>query len=252
MNAIELKELWKQEEEKGFTGWDFSYINNRIEEEKLPWDYKQIVSAYLKSNDKLLDMGTGGGEFLLTLNHPYQHTSVTEAYLPNVALCKDKLGRFGIDVRQVIDDGQLPFENETMDIIINRHESYDITEVYRLLKSNGIFITQQVGPVNNFELSKFLLQDGSKRQRFDNALETEVEKAKDSGFNIIKTEEFFPYLKFFDVGALVYFAKIIEWEFPNFSVDKAFDQLMKIHELINKDGFIASKEHRYIMVVQKV
>lgn len=39
----------------------------------------------------------------------------------------------------------LPYEDESMDIIINRHESYDIYEVYRVLKKGGIFITQQVG-----------------------------------------------------------------------------------------------------------
>lgn len=32
-------------------------------EEDLPWDYKEFISKYLKPNYKLLDMGTGGGEF---------------------------------------------------------------------------------------------------------------------------------------------------------------------------------------------
>lgn len=61
-----------------------------MEEESLPWNYKDIVKSYLKPEYKLLDMGTGGGEFLLSLNHPYENTLVTEAWIPNVKLCQEK------------------------------------------------------------------------------------------------------------------------------------------------------------------
>ncbi len=65
-----LYEFWKQEEAHAFGGWDFSYLDGRWEDGKLPWGYKKMVLSYLKPSDYLLDMGTGGGEFLLTLNHP--------------------------------------------------------------------------------------------------------------------------------------------------------------------------------------
>ncbi|WP_365845908.1 hypothetical protein [Clostridium sp.] len=38
-----------------------------------------------------------------------------------------------------------PFEDNTFDIVINRHESYCVSEVKRILKTDGIFIAQQVG-----------------------------------------------------------------------------------------------------------
>ncbi|WP_349255151.1 hypothetical protein [Acetivibrio sp.] len=74
MNLEQLKTYLKNEERQAFKGWDFSYIDGRCSNDELPWDYKQIVLSYLKSTDKLLDLGTGGGEFLLTLNHPYNLT----------------------------------------------------------------------------------------------------------------------------------------------------------------------------------
>ena len=40
MNKEELLKYLQSEEEKTITGWDFSYLNNRWESEKLPWDYK--------------------------------------------------------------------------------------------------------------------------------------------------------------------------------------------------------------------
>lgn len=87
MDYSKLKELWKEEEKKGFEGWDFSYLKNRWVEEELPWDYRDILMEYLNPDYKLLDMGTGGGEFLLSLNHPHNNTSVTEMWEPNVRLC---------------------------------------------------------------------------------------------------------------------------------------------------------------------
>ena len=159
MDYGKLIELWREEEKKAFKGWDFSYLQNRWVEEELPWDYRDILIKYLNPDYKLLDMGTGGGEFLLSLNHPYRNTSVTEMWEPNVKLCKEKLEPLGIEVKQVFDDGELPFESDAFDMIINRHESYDIKEVERLLKPNGIFIIQQVGGENNQILSKALIKD---------------------------------------------------------------------------------------------
>ena len=53
------------------------------------------------------------------------------------------------------------------------------------------------------------------------------------------------------MGAFVYFAKIIEWEFPNFSVDKCFNQLCKLQLDIEREGFIESIGHRFMIVAQK-
>lgn len=252
MDYIKLKEYWIREEQHSFKGWNFSYIDDRTEEETLPWDYDKIVREYLNPNSKLLDMGTGGGEYLLTLNHPYCNTFATEAYEPNFELCKNTLKPLGIEVRQVFKDSYLPFEDEMFHIIINRHEAFDISEVYRLLKPNGVFITQQVGGLNNKELSKILLNDFKEETSSDHTLKINIELLTNKGFTIIKSDEYFPKLKFFDVGALVYFAKIIQWEFPNFSVESCFKQLCDLQQLIKKQGFVESTEHRFIIVAQKL
>ena len=62
-----LIENWLEEEKNvHIQGWDFSHIHGRYEEENdLPWNYKNIIKQYLKAEYKLLDIDTGGGEFLL-------------------------------------------------------------------------------------------------------------------------------------------------------------------------------------------
>ena len=118
---------------------------------------KKIVKSYMDSDKVMLDMGTGGGEFLLSLN-PYRgKTYATEAYLPNIKLSRQVLIPYGIEVSEVEDVLKLPFDDNFFDLIVNRHEAYCLSEVNRILKSGWIFITQQVGEKNNKELSKFLL-----------------------------------------------------------------------------------------------
>ncbi|PRR79867.1 hypothetical protein CLLI_06000 [Clostridium liquoris] len=49
---------------------------------------KKIVKSYMDSDKVMLDMGTGGGEFLLSLN-PYRgKTYATEAYLSKIKLIR--------------------------------------------------------------------------------------------------------------------------------------------------------------------
>ncbi|MFR1709547.1 MAG: class I SAM-dependent methyltransferase [Clostridium sp.] len=251
MEYVKLKEYWLSEEQHSFKGWDFSYLDKRTSEESLPWNYDEIVRQYLNPNSILLDMGTGGGEYLLTLNHSYCNTFATEAYPPNFEFCQKTLKPLGIDVRKVFNDKYLPFEGEMFDIIINRHEAFDVNEVYRLLKPNGLFITQQVGGLNNKELSRLLINDFKEIITSEHTLKNNLMLIQNKGLTILKSDEYFPKLKFFDVGALVYFAKIIEWEFPNFSVDSCFKQLCKLQSIVEQQGFIESKEHRFVLVAQK-
>ena len=73
MTNEELRALWKSEEDCArIQGWDFSHIDGRYEEEEsLPWDYAGIIRSVLRDDMQLLDTDTGGGEFLLSLGHPY-------------------------------------------------------------------------------------------------------------------------------------------------------------------------------------
>lgn len=251
MNYSELKELLKNEERLSFEGWDFSHLENRMEEEKLPWDYKSIVEKYLKKEYKILDMGTGGGEFLLTLKHPYEKTSVTEKWEPNVKLCKEKLEPLGIEVKNVVKDEELPFEDSSFDMILNRHESYDVKELKRILKPNGIFVTQQVGGENNNILSNKLIKD-FKPKFTDNKLDNAFNSLKNNKFEILYKNEYFPYMRFLDVGAVVYYCKVIEWEFPNFSVEDSFNELCEIYEEIQKNKYYETLGHRFIIVAKNI
>ena len=139
MNQSELRLIWEKEEEAAYIkGWDFSHIHGKYEEEHdLPWNYGEIVRQYLRDDWNVLDYDTGGGEFLLSLNHPFDKTSATEGFKPNVQLCKETLLPLGIHFKECSNPSRIPYENETFDLIMNRHGSFDAGELHRLLKKDG-------------------------------------------------------------------------------------------------------------------
>ena len=254
MDKNKLKEEWLKEEKMAhIQGWDFSHIYGRYsEEENLPWDFRTVINKYLKNDMKLLDMESGGGEFLLSLHHPKHNTSATEGYQPNVELCKKVLLPLGIDFKKADGDEKLPFENEYFDIITNRHGAYNVAELKRVLKKNGIFITQQVGAENDRELVEMLLPEYKDLPYSEHYLNIKQQEISEQGFEILESGETFQPIKFFDTGALVWFAKIIEWEFPNFSVESHLDNLYKVQEIIESNGAVEGRIHRFYIVGKKI
>ena len=136
-----LTEKWKAEERIAYIhGWDFSHIVGRYtEEDDLPWDYRETILRHLKPEMKILDIDTGGGEFLLSLGHPYENTAATEGYGPNVDLCRRKLAPLGVDFREWNGRGPLLFADSSFDIVINRHGDLDAARIARVLKHGDFF-----------------------------------------------------------------------------------------------------------------
>lgn len=253
MNIEALKSTWKKEEDAAHIhGWDFSHIQGRYaEEQDLPWDYEQIVRRYMTKDAELLDYDTGGGEFLLSLGHPYLKTSATEGYPPNVELCRETLSPLGIHFKECGDASHIPFGDASFDLILNRHGDFHAPELHRLLKEGGVFITQQVGGENDRDLVEMVLPGTEKPFPHQNLREQRAEFEK-TGFHILQADEAFRPITFYDVGAFVWFARIIEWEFPGFSVDRCFDHLLKMHAQIEREGKITGTIHRYLIVAQKI
>lgn len=237
---------WKAEEAASFSGWDFSHLDGRWQEGEIPWDYGEIVREFLQDSMELLDMGTGGGEFLLTLGHPYARTTVTEGYPPNAALCREHLAPLGIRVAEVDGEDPLPFADASFDLVIDRHESFRPEEVYRILKPGGRFITQQVGGQNDNDLSCRLIP-GFQPQYPQYTLTHNRALLERVGFTVEDGREVFSPIRFFDTGALVYFAKTLPWEFPGFTVEDCWEQLCRIEKQRQRDGWIQGTEHRFLL-----
>jgi SAM-dependent methyltransferase len=234
-----------------FTGWDFSWSAGRWREEEPPWDYAAIVSEKWIDVRALLDMDTGGGEMLASLAPLPEETVATERYPPNVAVAKARLEPLGVQVVPPAGKERLPFADGHFDRVINRHGDFHVPELRRVIQPGGRFITQQVGSRNCMQLNQAL---GDKRHgdveywTLAHGLET-LERA---GFEIERAEEAFPESSFFDIGAIVRYLTIIQWQIADFSVDRYHDALLALHEHIECEGSFMATAHRFLIEARKV
>ena len=253
MKEKSLFEFYIKNTKENFSGWDFSYLTktDRLMSSPLSFSYMAEVNKYIYKNEveTMLDMGTGGGEFLAKfINYPPE-TYATEGYEPNIPIAKKRLKPLGIDVVRV-DNDQLDFEDNFFDLVINRHESYLAEEIKRVLNKSGIFITQQVGSENCLDINR-ALNTKEDMGLGDWYLKNAVQNLKDIGFEIIDSYQEYPDLRFYDIGALIYYLKAVPWQVSGFSIEKYKEELKAIHHSILKNNYFEVKEHRFFLIAKK-
>ncbi|MEH7460489.1 class I SAM-dependent methyltransferase [Bacillus sp. JJ1127] len=231
-----------------FSGWDFSFITEtgRMKSQLLSWSYGSMAFQLIQNANAMLDMGTGGGEFLSMLKPFPPSVYATEGYTPNIPIAKNKLEPLGVKVVEVASDNALPFADKQFDLILNQHESYVASEVKRILSPNGIFLTQQVGGLDCAEINEHLSVPLN-QEYADWTLETACNALQQNGFTILKSKEEFPLQRFYDIGALIYYLKAIPWQIPEFTTEKYYNKLYNIHQLILQKGYFDVKQHRFLI-----
>ena len=248
----ELFDFLRAEYNYPFSGWDFSHLDGRMVEIKATpaWDYTDAVLTAMKQAQTLLDMHTGGGEVLAQLLslQPIPEVYATELYAPNVVQAQQRLASSGVTVYAVPDES-LPFEDNALDLVINRHGSYDPAEVIRVLEPEHLFITQQVGDQTNCKLHELLGREKQLAHAWNR--DYAAQEMQDAGWQIIEQKEVFSVTRFYDVGAIVYYLKAIPWEVPDFSIENYWQRLLEIHHLFQREGHIDIPFHTFFLVARK-
>ena len=91
-------QLLEDAEVTAFQGWDFTRLGARLVSEPPSWAFEEIVADCAARARTMLDMGTGGGEWLSSLRIRAPVTVATESWPPNVGVAAAKLhgaGRTG-------------------------------------------------------------------------------------------------------------------------------------------------------------
>lgn len=233
-----------------FSGWDFSFLGDRWKTNEPSWDYPALAHNYMGGVTSMLDQDTGGGELLSTLAPFPLHTWATESYPPNISVAKGHLEPLGVHVISDYSDAAIPLPDACLDLVLNRHGSYSEGEILRLLKPGGIFLTEQVGGRNDIRLNE-LLQD---KVEFEYSYWTKdliAGRLKDAGFDLLTVKEEFPIAEFADIGAVVFYLRIISWQVAGFNVDKYHDKLLALHRDILAHGPPQVHDHRILVEARK-
>lgn len=230
MTDTDLIDAWRAAFEAPVTGWDFSELGDRYVDQQPPWSYHALAREVLDGATSALDMGTGGGEVLLELGDALpRDTIATEGWPPNIPVATRNLEGHGIGVAayDAESDAGMPFPDGRFDVVLNRHEAYVASEVFRVLTPGGAFLTQQVDG-RDFEETQAIF--GSTSEYAHVTLANLRKEAVDAGFEVTRAEEWQGQTRFADVATLVRYFAFVPWEVPeDFSVDRYADQLLDLH-----------------------
>jgi SAM-dependent methyltransferase len=241
-----------------FSGWDFSWFQDRATTEPVRWNYRAEAGRRAAGARCLLDLGTGGGEQLSRIFPRPARTVATEAWPPNVPVAALRLRAMGIPVVQ--DEGapdnaaqhpgrgRLPFRDESFDLVTNRHEAFQAAEVHRVLAPGGTFITQQLDYHCYDELYQVLglpVPDQpsswlplARRQLQEAGLIVETARAGEERY------------LFHDVAAIIYYLRAVSWAVPEFTLERFAARLRELHET-PAAWPVANCQHRFLVVARR-
>jgi SAM-dependent methyltransferase len=261
--SVELEHLLADAERQPVIGWDFSWLDGRREVQPAPWSFATIVLEQARQSPGLLDMGTGGGEWLSRLPVLPGRTVATEGWAPNVPIAARRLRSRGVPVvhiegardnaSQRTDEpsGRLPFKNGSFHVISNRHEAFVAAEVARVLAPGGRFLTQQVadGAADDFHRLLDLPVPPPSPRPWRLALA--VAQVELAGLEIVASEDGAEQHAFADVGALAWYLKASPWMVPGFSIEAFRPRLATLHERIQAHGPLVVRQPLFWLAAQK-
>ena len=250
INPSHFQALIEAARTAAFSGWDFAWLSGRMLEDDPPWNYEALVLAHLECITRLLHMGTGGGEFLASLPALPPETHATESYPPNQGIARSRLAPLGVQVHLTTEGAPLSFTSRFFDLVINRHESYNPAEVYRLLKPGGTYVTQQVGGLDNLEINQ-ALEECISFPFSGWSLYGATTDLEDAGFTIERADGAACKTQFTDIGALVYYLKAVPWQVEGFSVERYQEKLARLHNFIEAHGAFVTTAHRFLIIARK-
>jgi SAM-dependent methyltransferase len=232
-------------------GWNFAWLDGRATEERPSWHYSKLLADRFRRARRVLDLQSGGGELLASLPHLPALLVATEGYGPNLVHAADRLRQRGAFIVGTDDEHEvLPFSDATFDLVTSRHPiSTWWTEIERVLHPDGSYLSQQVGPDSVRDLSEFIMgpwPDGSARDP-----RLAEQEAVEAGLMITDLREERLRTVFYDIGAVIYFLRLVVWIVPDFSVQRYRDRLWSLHQQIQRDGQYVTHASRFLIEARK-
>lgn len=253
-------ELLQQAQASPLVGWDLSF-GGRVTTTPPPWNFERIVEAHARRSPDMLDLGTGGGEWLGRLAFRPPRTVATEGWAPNVAVARERLAPLGVEVVEVegADDNasqqdgaeqahlprlphlpHLPFADASFHLVVDRHESFVPSEVHRILAPGGRFVTQQVASDFNADCYALLGLPMPAQPRWQR--DTAVAQLERAGFAVEDGAEGTELIAFADIGAFAWYLQQVPYVCPEFGIDACRPALERLHRRIEGGEPLAMRQ----------
>ncbi|MFJ6198965.1 methyltransferase domain-containing protein [Micromonospora sp. NPDC092111] len=167
-----------------------------------------------------------------------------------MAVARRTLGRVGGRVVRVGPAPVLPFRDASFDLVTSRHPVDTWwTEIARVLRPGGRYLSQQIGAGTMRELSEAVL--GPLPPPATRHTAAAVAAARAAGLAVTRLEAATLRAVFHDVGAVVWFLRKVVWTVPGFDVDRYRRQLERLHERIRAEGSFVAHSRRFLVEAVK-
>lgn len=244
-------ELVGEAEGVGIGAWDFGWLDGRAVEERPSWRYFDRVVERTAGVSRLLEVQAGVGAMIGSLPSLPPLSVATEGFAPSVAVAAPRLGERGVHLVVTSQDRPgLPFADGTFELVVSRHP-VDVwwDEIARVLRPGGTYFAQHVGPDSLRSLSEALMGPLPADAKRD----TEVERrgAEAAGLVVQTLQLERPRTAFHDIGAVVYFLRLVPWIVPGFTVPAYRAPLRHLHDRIHHTGPFETTASRTLVQATK-
>lgn len=230
-----------------FSGWDFRNVSVHQLGADPPWNYELLVREAAKRATWVLDMGTGGGEFLARVHDGLLGQVVaTEEWKVNAPIAKRRLAPFGFEVIEC-QSRQLPFKQAALDLILNRHEELEPSEIGRVIRPGGRIITQQVDRNNWRELRKHfprMTDPGDHHGEYARGFQA-------AGLKLISDLRHERKVAYATLGDFVFMLAVTPWTVPGFNLEDDLDSLISLNEECHTKNGLELTESRFLLIAEK-
>lgn len=233
-------------------GWDFSQIEKRTKTIGEKWDFLGIVRNYVTRETVLLDVGTGGGKKLL-----YVAKFVTRAY--GIDNSKGMIATASRNLREskmsnvefiLADAKNLPFPKESLDVAMCRQAPFCCEEVFYVLKSHGVFLTQQVGEEDKHNIKDVFRRGQSFGEKPGRFMRESVQELKRAGFEISRKDAYNATEYYADMADLIFLLRNTPL-IPDFDIEKDERYLEEIEKRYKTSDGIETNSSRFLMICRK-